>query len=56
MLGPVRAVIRFKHYSYRTEQTYGQWIDCHIMFHHKHHPKKMGVAEIEAFLTGLNNT
>ncbi len=49
----VRDVIRLKHYSYRTEQTYVQWIYRYIVFHNKRHPKEMGVAEIEAFLTDL---
>ncbi|NER00067.1 MAG: integron integrase [Cyanothece sp. SIO2G6] len=53
LLDQVRDVIRLKHYSYRTEQTYVQWIYRYIMFHNKRHPKEMGVAEIEAFLTDL---
>jgi len=46
-------VIRMKHYSYRTEQTYVQWIRRYILFHNKRHPSEMGVPEIEAFLTHL---
>ncbi|MEM8806478.1 MAG: integron integrase, partial [Cyanobacteria bacterium P01_G01_bin.38] len=45
--------IRLKHYSYRTEQTYVQWIRRYILFHNKRHPKEMGVQEIESFLTHL---
>ncbi|MFM7449648.1 MAG: phage integrase N-terminal SAM-like domain-containing protein [Leptolyngbyaceae cyanobacterium] len=30
-----------------------QWIRRYILFHHKRHPKEMGNAEIEAFLTHL---
>jgi site-specific recombinase XerD len=30
-----------------------QWIRRYILFHNKRHPKKMGKAEIEAFLTHL---
>jgi len=42
-----------KHYSYRTEETYVQWIRRYILFHDKRHPNEMGVSEIEAFLTHL---
>ncbi|NEQ34079.1 MAG: integron integrase [Leptolyngbya sp. SIO4C5] len=45
--------MRLKHYSYRTEQTYVQWIRRYILFHDKRHPQEMGIPEIEAFLTHL---
>jgi hypothetical protein len=53
LLDQVRDAIRLKHYSYRTEQTYVQWIRRYILFHNKQHPKEMGAVEIEAFLTHL---
>lgn len=53
LLDQVRDAIRLKHYSYRTEETYVQWIRRYILFHNKRHPKDMGSAEIEAFLTHL---
>jgi site-specific recombinase XerD len=53
LLDQVRDVIRLKHYSYRTEESYLYWIRRYILFHHKRHPKDMGSAEIEAFLTHL---
>jgi hypothetical protein len=53
LLDQVRDDIRLKHYSYRTEQTYIQWIRRYILFHNKRHPKDMSVPEIEAFLTYL---
>jgi hypothetical protein len=53
LLDHVRDAIRLKHYSYRTEQTYVGWIRRYIIFHNKQHPKDMGVAEVEAFLTHL---
>jgi hypothetical protein len=40
-------------YSYRTEETYLQWIVRYILFHHKRHPKDMGVPEIDELLTHL---
>jgi integron integrase len=53
LLDQVRDVIRLKHYSYRTEKCYTDWIKRYILFHHKRHPKDMGRPEIEAFLTHL---
>jgi hypothetical protein len=53
LLDQVRDLIRLKHYSYRTGQTYVNWIRRHILFHNKRHPKEMGVPEIEVFLTHL---
>ena len=53
LLDQVRDAIRLKHYSYRTEETYVQWIVRYILFHNKRHPKDMGVPEIEEFLTHL---
>jgi Phage integrase, N-terminal SAM-like domain len=51
LLDQVRDAIRLKHFSYRTEETHVQWIRRYVLFHHKRHPKDMGVPEIEAFLT-----
>jgi integron integrase len=53
LLDQVRDAIRLRHYSYRTEQTYVDWIHRFILFHNKRHPKEMGAPEIEAFLTHL---
>jgi integron integrase len=50
----VREAIRLKHYSIRTEQAYVDWIKRFILFHGKRHPKDMGSAEIETFLTHLS--
>jgi integron integrase len=53
LLDQVRAAIRTRHYSLRTEQAYLHWIKRFIFFHGKRHPKEMGAAEIEAFLSAL---
>jgi integron integrase len=53
LLDQVRDKLRVKHYSIRTEQAYTGWIKRYIFFHGKRHPKDMGAAEIEAFLTHL---
>ena len=51
LLDQLRDVLRLKHYSYRTEQTYVDWAHRFICFHHKRHPNEMGAPEVEAFLT-----
>jgi len=53
LLDQVRDVIRLKHYSIRTEESYVDWIRRYILFHKKRHPKDMGRAEVEVFLTHL---
>jgi integrase len=49
----LREVMRFKHYSLRTEETYWGWIRQFILFHGKRHPREMGPAEVHSFLTHL---
>ena len=48
-----REVLRFHHYAYNTEKSYVSWILQFIRFHNKKHPKDMGKAEVEAFLSHL---
>jgi len=49
----VRNVMRFKHYSLRTERAYWNWIERFIRFHGMRHPGGMGEGEVIAFLTSL---
>ncbi len=53
LLDQVRQALRARHYSYRTEQAYVQWVRRFILFHGKRHPAEMGTPEIEAFLSYL---
>ena len=53
LLDQLRKQIRLRHYSFRTEETYVQWVRRFIIFHDKRHPREMGKAEIEAFLSHL---
>jgi integron integrase len=55
LLDQVRQILRTKHYSYRTEQTYIDWIKRFILFHHKRHPRDMGSDEVQAYITYLAN-
>jgi len=49
----VRKAIRLRHYSYRTENTYVQWIWRFVVFHGKRNPKLLGGEEVEKFLSHL---
>ncbi len=53
LLEQVRGKIRLKHYSIRTEQAYVDWIKRYILHFYKVHPKDLGAAEVEQFLTHL---
>jgi integron integrase len=53
LLDQVRDVIRRKHFSIRTEQSYVDWIRRFILFHNKRHPRDMAEAEVTQFLTHL---
>jgi len=53
LLDRLRAEIRMRHYSLRTEQSYVDWVRRFILFHHKRHPSEMGAPEIRDFLSHL---
>lgn len=53
LLTRMREHLRTRHYSLRTETAYVDWARRFILFHGKRHPKDMGAAEVEAFLTYL---
>jgi integron integrase len=54
LLDQVRARLRLKHYSLRTEQAYVGWIRRFILANDKQHPRDMGMAEVEGFLSSLS--
>jgi len=53
LLDRVRAAIRSRQYSYRTEQAYVHWVRRFILYHGRRHPREMGKREVESFLTHL---
>ena len=53
LLDRLRADLRTRHYSIRTEQAYVDWVRRFVLFHNKRHPVDMGAAEVAAFLTHL---
>jgi len=53
LLDRVRAAVRLRHYSPRTEEAYVGWIRRFIRFHRLRHPGEMGAPEVGEFLTHL---
>ena len=53
LLDQLREQIRYLHYSLRTEEAYVYWVKNFIRFHGLKHPRDLGQAEIESFLTYL---
>ena len=59
LLEQVSEVIRYKHYSLKTEKAYLHWVRFFVRWHGRYgkmrHPRDMGGAEVTAFLTMLAN-
>jgi len=53
LLERFRQELQVRHYARRTAQTYQQWVRRFLRFHGLRHPREMGEAEINAFLTHL---
>jgi integron integrase len=53
LLHRVRAAIRTKHYSRRTEEVYVGWVRRFVIFHALRHPTSLGAREVRAFLSHL---
>ncbi|MDJ0867538.1 MAG: integron integrase [Myxococcota bacterium] len=53
LLDQLRAALRTRHYSIRTEESYVAWAKRFILFHDKRHPRDMGASEIAAYLNHL---
>ncbi|MCC6552397.1 MAG: integron integrase [Polyangiaceae bacterium] len=53
LLDRVRDAIRTRRYSPRTEEAYSAWIRRFVLFHGRRHPRDLGPADVEAFLTHL---
>ena len=45
--------LQARHYARRTVATYEQWLRRFLRFHQLRHPREMGSAEVNAFLTHL---
>jgi site-specific recombinase XerD len=66
LLDQMRGVLRLKHYSYRTEQSYIDWVERFVRYHARkksaqagsnrlawRHPREMREEEVSEFLTHL---
>jgi site-specific recombinase XerD len=53
LLDRMRAEIRVRHYSIRTEEAFVDWARRFILFHNKRHPKEMGAEAVRDFLSHL---
>jgi integron integrase len=56
LVDQVREVMRFHHYSHRTEQTYIDWIVRFVRFHNTVHPTELHREDVENFLSHLAQT
>lgn len=56
LLDSIKQTARRKNYSPRTAETYAEWALKFILFNNKKHPREMGKAEIESYLSYLANT
>lgn len=45
----LRDMMRFKHLSLKTEESYVGWYRRYVLWHGKKHPAEMGAEEVEAF-------
>jgi integron integrase len=48
-----REELQTRHYARRTVNTYEQWLRRFLRFHRMRHPREMGSAEVNAFLSHL---
>ena len=57
LLDQLREVLRYKHYSLRTEEAYLYWVKFFVRWHGRNgqvrHPREMGAAEVQQFLSML---
>ena len=54
LLDQLRTSIRYRHYNLRTEKAYVYWVRAYVHYHRLKHPRKMGAAEVTAFLNRLS--
>ena len=53
LLPRVRAALRVRHYSRRTEEAYVGWVRRYVRFHRMRHPAEMDVRHVRDFLAAL---
>jgi integron integrase len=53
LLEQVRARLRERRYSRRTEEAYVAWIRRYVIFHDRRHPRDLGAEHVRQFLSAL---
>lgn len=53
LLHSLRANLRLRHFSPRTEEAYVAWVRRYVRYHGLRHPRDLGAAGVRAFLTHL---
>jgi site-specific recombinase XerD len=53
LLDKVCEVLRLKHYSPKTEESYLHWIRQYLRYHKLRHPRELGPLDVESFLIHL---
>ncbi|HEX2780218.1 MAG TPA: integron integrase [Gemmatimonadaceae bacterium] len=53
LFGRIRAEIRTRHYSRRTEEAYVSWVRRFVAFHHRRDPRELSGSDLRAFLSHL---
>src|SRR3972149_667359 len=53
LLQSLRANLRLRHFSSRTEEAYTGWVRRYVRFHRVRDPAHLGEAEVREFLTHL---
>jgi site-specific recombinase XerD len=49
----LRAELRARHYSSRTERAYVAWVKRFVQLHKRKHPRELGASDVAAFLDAL---
>lgn len=55
LLDQLREMIRYRHYSIRTEEAYVSWVRQFVHWHGLKHPADMNDVDVQAFLSHLAN-
>jgi len=53
LLDQLREQLRYLHYSLRTEEAYVHWVRAFVRWSGMRHPRQMGAADVQAFLSWL---
>ena len=53
LLDRLRAALRVRHRSRRSDDAYTEWVRSYVLFHRKRHPAELGPADVSAFLNHL---